>query len=109
MSQGTSPTNGRVTIAVLGTKVDGLTKVVLQTDANVDSLRREQAEMRQMIAVNEERWRNHGVVHKGHGKAHEAAAITHAELHKRERGVFSGVILLATTISGTASAWWNSR
>ena len=109
MSQDTPPTNSRVPIAILGTKVDTLTEVVLKTNANVDTMRREQSEMRQEMAVNEERWRNHGAVHKGHGKAHEADAITHAELHKRERGIVGTVILVATTVSGSVSAWWASR
>ena len=97
-----SPTNGRVDSAVLNTKLDHLTTVAHQTDARVEDIRTEQGEMRKDLAVYEERWINHRKEHENYVQGHE-------NLHKRERGVFSGVIFLATTISGTVSAWWNSR
>ncbi len=97
-----TPTNGRVDSAVLNTKLDNLTTVVLQTNKRVEDVRTEQGEMRKDLAVYQERWVNHR-------KEHEDYTQGHADLHKRERGIFSGVILLATTISGTVSAWWNGR
>ena len=108
-----TPTNGRVTIAVVGTKVDNLTAIVLSTNANVDNMRREQGEMRQMMAVNEERWRNHDKsrveAKTAHDKAQTEAAEAHEKRHGRERGIVGSVILVATTVSGSVSAWWASR
>lgn len=92
------PTNGRIDSAVLNNKLDNLTTVVLQTNARVEDIRTEQGEMRKDLAVYEERWINHRKEHKSHD-----------DLHKRERGIFSGVILLASSISGTVAAWWNGR
>lgn len=100
MSQ--EPTNGRVDSAVLNTKLDNLTTVVMQTNARVEDVRTEQGEMRKDLAVYQERWVNHRTEHEKYAKGHD-------DLHKRERGIFGGVILVATTISGTVSAWWNGR
>ena len=108
MSQDT-PTNGRVTIAVVGTKVDNLTAIMLQTNANVDNVRRELGEQRQVAAVNEERWRNHAAAHQKRIATREKEVTTHADLHKRERGVIGSLIFIATTVSGSVSAWWASR
>lgn len=109
----TPSTNGRVPIAVLGTKVDNLTTVVLQTNANVDIMRREQGEMRQMMAVNEERWRNHDRARveakKAHDKAQKEATDAHEKRHGRERGIVGTVILVANAVSGSLAAWWASR
>lgn len=108
-----TPTNGRVTIAVVGIKVDGLTELVKQTNVSVDNMRREQGEMRAEMAVNEERWRNHdralAEAKETHDQAQVEAAKTHEKLHQRERGVVGTLILVATTVSGSVSAWWASR
>lgn len=95
-------TNGRVTIAVVGNKVDNLTAIVLKTNATVDDMRQELGEMRQTMAVNEERWRNHD-------KAHKSYDFAHTSLHKRERSVIGTLILIANGVSGSLSAWWGSR
>lgn len=97
-----TPTNGRVDSAVLNNKLDNLTTVVLQTNARVEDIRIELGGMRQDLAVNEERWINHRKEHGNYAQGHD-------DLHKRERGIFSGVILLASSISGTVAAWWNGR
>ena len=94
--------NGRVTIAVLGQKLDSMAAVLVQTNATLADVRREVGELRQEIAVNNERWTNH---REQHGKDAKA----HAELHRRERGVLGTLILVATGVSGTVSAWWGAR
>ena len=94
--------NGRVTIAVLGQKLDSMAAVLVQTNATLADVRREVGELRREIAVNEERWTNHRDQHKK-----DAAA--HVDLHKRERGVLATLILVATGVSGTVSAWWGAR
>ena len=108
-----APTNGRVTIAIVGTKVDGLVELVTRTNVSVDNMRREQGEMRAEAAVNEERWRNHdralAEAKEAHDTAQKEAAEAHEKRHNRERGIVGTVILVATTVSGSVSAWWASR
>ncbi len=86
-----SPTNGRATIARLDEKLDNVTALLEENKDEHKEFRRVLTKISTANAVNEERWNNHH------------------DLHKRERGIFGGVILVATTISGTVSAWWNGR
>ena len=102
MSQGTSPTNGRVDSAVLNTKLDHLTTVAHQTDARVEDIRTEQGEMRKDLAVYEERWINHR-------KEHEKYDKSHGDLHKRERGILGTLILVVGGASTSISTWWANR
>ena len=89
-------------IAVIATKVDHLTEIAQSTKATVDDMRQELGTMRQVAAVNEERWRNHD-------KAHKSDDFAHTSLHKRERSVVGTLILIANGVSGSLSAWWGSR
>jgi len=87
----TDDSNGRVTIAVLGNKIDSLTSVVLQTNANLTDVGREVGEIRTDIAVNEERW------------------VNHKDLHKRERSVLGAVSAALSTAAAAFSVWWNGK
>jgi len=97
--------NGRVTIAVLGNKLDSLISAQLQTNAKVEEIRRTQNGMCQDLAVNRERWQHE------HERwiAHQGIHDDHNELHKRERGVFGTLIFVANAVSGSIAAWWGSR
>ena len=88
MSQGTSPTNGRVDLAVLVKEVEHLTDVLLVQTAAIEALRTEVGLMRLENAVNEERWRNH------------------KDLHKRERTLLAALSAGFSAVSGVASAWF---
>ena len=106
-----TPTDGRVTIAVLGAQLDNLTDVVLKTDANVDIMRREQSEMRQEAAVNEERWRNHDKAQKAaieaHDKANSRQWKTHGNEHARENRIITALAGGFSAVSGFISAMIN--
>ena len=101
MSQDT-PTNGRVTNAVLLTRFDHMADLQLVMTAALEDIRQKQGEILQAGAVNEERWRNHD-------KAQGQYVAVHEKLHQRERGVLGTLILVATGVSGSVSAWWNGR
>jgi len=94
--------NGRVTIAVLGEKLDSMASVQVQTNARLVDVAREVGEIRREIAVNEERWTNHR-------DRHEKDRDAHKDLHNRERGIVGTVIAVANTVSGVMAAWWGSR
>ena len=97
-----SEANGRVTIAVLGQKMDSMARVQTETNARLAEVAQEVGDLRRELAVNEERWKNHR-------DQHEKDAGAHDDLHKRERGVLGTLIFIATGVSGTVSAWWGSR
>ena len=111
MSQGTPPTNGRVTIAVVGNKVDNLTAIVKTTAATVDNMRRELGQQRQVAAVNEERWRNHDAARKAAIEAHDKADVqlweTHGKEHARENRIITVIAGGFSAASGFISAMFS--
>ena len=106
-----TPTNGRVTIAVVGTKVDGLVELVTRTNVSVDNMRREQGEMRAEMAVNEERWRNHDRAQKATTEARDKAEAqlweAHGNVHARENRIITALAGGFSTVSGFISAMIN--
>ena len=82
--------NGRVTIAVLGSKLDSLIAAQLQTNAKVEEIRRTQNDMRQDLAVNHERWENH------------------QDLHTRERGILGTLSAIFSAIAAAVAVWIKS-
>ena len=86
---------------------------MLNTNRTVDNMRRELGEMRQVAAVNEERWRNHDTAQRAaiaaHDKAQKEAAEAHEKRHQREYGIVGTVVLIANAVSGSVAAWWASR
>ena len=91
--------NGRVTIAVLGEKLDSMLSAQLQANRRMDEVQRTQATVCQAIAVNNEKWANHHDEHDRHDKSH-------SELHNRERGALGGLSVISSAISGWLAAWW---
>lgn len=83
--------NGRVTIAVLGNKLDSVLATQILTNANVADMRHEMSLLRQDLAVNQERWQNH------------------KDLHKRERTLLATLSAALSTAGAVISVWWNSK
>jgi len=82
--------NGRVTIAVLGSKLDSLLAAQLLTNAKIDELHRSQAEMCQDLAVNRERWENH------------------KDLHNRERSILGTLSAIFSAAAAAIAVWIKS-
>jgi len=89
MSPDTS--NGRVTIAKLGTKLDRVIEDLEENKRDHKEIRDTLSDISTAVAVNDERWDNHH------------------DLHKRERGILGALSLISSTVSGTLSTWWASR
>jgi len=83
--------NGRVTIAVLGSKLDSMIDAQLATNRRIDEIHRTQADVCQAIAVNNEKWLNH------------------KDLHKRERSALGGLSAALSTAAAAFSVWWNGQ
>ena len=94
----TDADNGRVTIAILGNKMDTMLAAMLLTNAHVADMRVEQAAvrnemamLRQDLAVNQERWQNH------------------LDLHKRERAFLGTLSAGLSTAAAAFAVWWNGQ
>ena len=83
--------NGRVTIAVLGEKLDNMISAQLHANRRMDEFHRTQADVCQAIAVNNEKW------------------VNHLDLHKRERTVLTSVSAAFSSAAAAFAVWWNSK
>lgn len=75
--------NGRVTNAILATKLDALTEMVRRQIDDGDKRDSRIALLETCEAVNRQKWQNHG------------------DLHKRERGLLGTISLIGNVIAGT--------
>lgn len=74
--------NGRVTNAILATKLDALTEMVRRSINDGDKRDARIAVLERCEAVNSQKWDNH------------------SDLHKRERGAFGILSVVVSSIAG---------